>query len=135
MMDPMKLLWAEIRDLQRRVTARPPIQIQPSPLPYMFMVIVGGNTLSTGQNGCQYYSGVRTVPTAYDPNVTSTFVNGICRGTLYINGVAQTGYYLLVNDSNASWQNALLAGDRVWCSNSVRVTVDTGGYVTAYTPA
>lgn len=63
------------------------------------IAIDGGNTLATGQSGIKYQSSpVTNVPSAYDPTVTSSFIDGIGRGTLYINGVSQ-GYVLVILDS------------------------------------
>ncbi len=58
-----------------------------------------GNTLSDGSTlGIKWASPApTTVPSLYDPNVTSAFIDGIGRATLYINGVAQSGYVLVAH--------------------------------------
>ena len=66
-----------------------------SPIRLMTITITGGNTLTTGQAGIKYSSStISTVPSAYDPNVTSSFIDGIGRGTLRINGTLQSGFCL-----------------------------------------
>lgn len=124
-------VWEAIKDLRRRVTQRPDPIIAPR-APYLTVTIVGGNTLETGQNGVIYAGTVESVPSAYDPDVTSSFVDGIGRGTLYINQIAQSGYVLVVNDDRGSFRNALIADDVVWVGDAVAIPVAGGGTVRAY---
>ena len=101
----------------------------------MVLSIVGGNTLETTQTGINYQSGtITSVPSAYDPNVTSSFIDGIGRGTLYKDGVAQTGYVLIVNDDRGTFRNALLVSDGPITTGYVMIQVGSSGvYVQAYT--
>jgi hypothetical protein len=89
------------------------------------VIVSSGQTLDSGQTGVKYSSSAVTdVPSAYDPSVTSTFIDGIGRGTLYINGVAQSGYVLIRNDVNSPIQRALIAGDIVAVHEPTTVTVN-----------
>jgi hypothetical protein len=104
-------------------------------------VIVTGNTLATGQSGIKKTTTITNVPSAYDPTVTSSFIDGIGRGTLWINGVSQ-GLVLIVNDggggSNVNFD--LVGGsDPDVCSPvAATVSLTVGGdpnvKVTAYRP-
>lgn len=131
-------LWKAVQDLQRRVTQRPDIILPYTPI--RTILIKDGNTLDTEQLGVAYsLTGVNTVPSAYDPNVDSSFIDGIGRGTLYINGVAQDGYVLVVNDSRSSFGHALLGDnadedgpDLCWAFSEVAIPVDAGGSVAAW---
>ncbi len=124
-------LRAQIRTLSARLDQRPVQTMKPSG-DYLVVVIVGGNTLETGQPGVKYSASVGDLPSAYDPNVTSSFIDGVGRGTLYVNGVAQTGYVLVINDSNGTFLNDLVQTDRVWCSRAISAPVSGGASVTAY---
>ena len=105
--------------------------------PYMAILIDQGNTLTSGQDGIKYQASVATVPSAYDPNVTSSFVDGIGRGTLYIDGVAQSGYVLVANTSSGLLSISLLTGDTIAVGGTVAIPISGGGgaTVTAYTAA
>jgi hypothetical protein len=106
------------------------------------LAIVDGNTLSDGSTlGIVYESGgVYTVPAIYDPNAVGPFsaIDGIGRATLYINGIAQTGYVLVVHDGGSgAITNALFAGDLCLSSaNTVSIPLDTDPTqtITAYRP-
>jgi hypothetical protein len=98
------------------------------------IVIDQGNTLEEGSTGINYYEGTLTsVPEAYDPNVTTSFMDGIGRGTLYKDNVAQDGYVLVINDDHGSFRNALFQGDPIRTSGAVSIPVAGGGTVRAYT--
>ncbi len=66
--------------------------------PLYAIVIDVGNTLSDGTTkGAKYASPApTTVPSLYDPTVTSAFIDGICRGTLYQDNVSQ-GFVLVAH--------------------------------------
>lgn len=125
---------AEKRREKQEQSRNLPSRFQGSTSPYLYVLIVGGNELETGQQGVVYMdgAGVETVPSAYDPDVTSSFTNGIGRGTLYKNGVAQDGYVLVVNDDRGSFRNALVENDVVLVGDAVSIPVSGGGAVTAY---
>ena len=85
----------------------------PSTVAFQTILIDQGNVLASGQNGVKYIATVASVPSAYDPTVTSSFIDGIGRGTLYIDGVSQ-GYVLVANTSSGSIGSiALLTGDTI----------------------
>lgn len=121
-----------ISNVSRRITQRPEVIIAP-PLPYMFVTIEGGNTLDSGQDGVIWSdTEIDEVPDAYDPNVDTSFIDGIGRGTLYINGIAQDGYVLVVNDTRGVNFNAVIEGESPWTGGPVQIPVDGGGFVSAY---
>lgn len=122
----------EIQQLKARVDQRAIFFTTSGKRPYMVLTIVDGNELETGQDGIVYEANVATVPSAYDPTVTSTFIDGIGRATLHIDGVAQADYVLVVNDSRGTFGNALLAGDQIFTEGAVSIPVDGGGSVRAY---
>jgi hypothetical protein len=63
----------------------------------MRIVIDRGNTLATGQLGIKFSSSpISNVPSAYDPTVDTSFIDGIGRGTLYSDGVS-LGLVLVMN--------------------------------------
>lgn len=120
-------------DLARRITQRQIVIPGDGGQPYRTILIDGGNTLETGQDGVVYEATVASVPSAYDPDVTSSFIDGIGRGTLYINGVAQDGYVLVVNSDDGTFRNALVADDVIYSGGPISIPVDGGGSVQAYT--
>lgn len=125
-------LRREVETLKRRLDQRPVVSIS-SNVPYMFVLIEGGNTLDNGDDGVIYEDLIiASVPSAYDPNVTSSFIDGIGRGTLYVNGDARTGYVLVVNDNRGVNRNAVIAGESPYAGSAVSIPVDGGGSVTAY---
>ncbi len=133
-------LRAELRRLRREVSQRiikPPKGSAGSLT--RRIAITGGNTLATGQDGILYESSeITSVPSAYDPSVDTTFIDGIGRGIYYLNGVSQ-GYVLVVNDgrSGSVINFDLLGGDDydvgdVATTVSIEVSGGGGTTVTAY---
>jgi hypothetical protein len=123
----VKRIWQRIEriDVQQKIIKAPDL---------LLVVVDQGNTLETGQDGIVYYEGtLSSVPSAYDPDVTTSFTDGIGRGTLYKNGVAQEGYVLIVNDDRGSFRNALFQNDPFITSGAVAIPVSGGGTVRAYT--
>ena len=117
----------------RRIGARPVDSLSARTV-NLLLVVDRGNTLETGQLGVKYYSGtLASVPSAYDPDVTSSFIDGVGRGTLYKNGTAVSGYVLIVNDNQGSFRNALFIGDPIRTSGTVSIPVSGGGSDRAYT--
>ena len=96
-------LEREVQRLQNAIVQRPLRTRMGGRNSILTLLIDRGNTLSDGVTlGINYSSSeITTVPSAYDPNVTSTFIDGIGRATLYIDGVAQSGYVLVVNDTSS----------------------------------
>lgn len=133
MRDSIWELRAEVERLRRRVEQRPVLQTAVTLPAYRLITIDKGNTLETGQDGILYQASVTSVPSVYDPNVTSSFVDGIGRGTLYINGVAQTGYVLVVNSDQGSFRNAMFHNDVFVSTGSVRISAGGTDFVICYT--
>lgn len=101
---------------------------------YLKVIIKDGNTLDTGQDGVKYEATeIDSVPSAYDPDVDSSFIDGIGRGTLLINNVAQEGYVLVINSPQGGLGNAVRDGDEVWVQDTIAIPVDGGGTVQVYT--
>ena len=133
----IELLWAEVRRLKQSLAKRPIKPPKGSSTALMTVTITGGNTLTTGQAGIKYSSSlITTVPSLYDPNVTSSFADGIGRGQLRINGTLQTGFYLVVNDPNSPIQRALVQNDVIAVYNTVGIPLatDPDQSVTCYVP-
>lgn len=133
-------LRREIGKLRQGLAQRPVKPPKGSPASNRSITIIGGNTLADGVTlGVKYVAaGVATVPSAYDPTVTSTFVDGIGRGTLYVNGVSQ-GSVLVVNDgrTGSGVSVALFASDRIGTivTSTIPVAGDpNGATVTVYVP-
>lgn len=97
--------------------------IKPSPSGGLTIVVDRGNTLEEGSLGIKYEATVDSVPSLYDPTVTSSFINGIGRGTLYVNGIQQEDKVLIVNSDDGSYRNALLQGDPFISSGAIRIPV------------
>jgi hypothetical protein len=129
-------LERQIRKLREELTQRPFKPPKGSPTILRTVIIDQGNTLATGQSGCKYSSSaITSVPSAYDPSVTTSFIDGICRGTLYENGVSTGNYVLVLNDSTASVQRALVQNDVVAVQAAVSIPVagdPNGATVSAY---
>jgi hypothetical protein len=129
----IRLLKEQVRALSQRIEQRPVVQtvkLQPN----QFILITGGNVLTGGEQGIKFiYPNITSVPSAYDPNVTTSFIDGIGRGRLYRDGVLQTDYVLVVNDSRGTFQQALLTGDVLYTTGSVLISAPGGAFVTAYT--
>ncbi len=134
------LLEARIRQLEqtiKRIPSRWPV----SSTTLYHLVIDRGNTLSDGSTlGIKYSSSpIATVPSLYDPTVTSSFIDGIGRATLYVNGVAQTNKVLVVNDGrgDSTINYALFANDRCQ-TTGLQITIplvsDATQSVSCYTP-
>jgi hypothetical protein len=87
--------------------------------------IVSGNTLAeNGQTGIENVY-VTSVPTAYDPVTTSSFINGIGRGTLTLDGVTSPDYVLINNRTG----DVLVVDDKITCGTVLYMPVDAGGHV------
>lgn len=114
----------------------------PLPAASQFRIVVGGgNTLASGQDGINYSASTITdVPSAYDPSTAPSCIDGVGYGDLYIDGVYQ-GAVLLVNDGSngTSIDYDLLGGSGdqdvgrpVAATASLTVGGDPATTVTAY---
>jgi hypothetical protein len=118
----------EVAELKQDTQRLPCIipRSDPSPIKIRWVVIDKGNTLETSEDGVKYVASVTSVPSAYDPDTTSSFIDGIGRGTLFEDGVAQEGYVLVVNDDSGATRNAVLTGDVVWVVEPRNMPVGSG---------
>ena len=102
----------------------------------MTVYIDRGNILSTGQNGIKWAgSFITSFPSAYDANTMTSFIDGVGRGVLAIDGVVQDGYVLVLNDMGSGISNALIGDGFDRCSVLGPVSIQVGAsadYVTAY---
>lgn len=134
-------LEREVKKLRQALAQRPIKPPKGSATTRIYTLIIsGGNTLDDGVTSGIVYSEtpITEVPSLYDPNVDSTFIDGIGRATLYIDGIAQSGYVLVVHDGGSgAITNALFAGDPCLASpNAVSIPLasDSSQSVTAYRP-
>lgn len=126
-------LQRRVAELSRRLDNRPILGYQAPRAQYRLVQVVSGQTLGTGQIGVKYKTTpITSVPTAYDPNATSSFVDGIGRGILYIDNLPQSGYVLILNDSTCPILRVLVAGDFISTLAAIDMTVDAGGTVPVY---
>ena len=129
----IRQLCEDVADLKRRVAATP-VVVSPYQPAQMLLLIDRGNTLVTGQFGIKHVATVIvSVPSAYDPNVTSTFIDGIGRAKLVKDGVIQDGYVLVCNDPRSAWRSAFITDDAVATTGAVSISYGAGS-VTAYVP-
>lgn len=138
--DAIREMQREIRWLKNEMAKRPIKTRGGSPTAQKWIKIDRGNTLNDGITlGIKYVAGgVATVPSLYDPTVTSTFIDGIGRGTLYVNGT-DSGLVLVVNANifNVSIiVQALFTNDRVQAITTVAIPLagDPTQSVTCYVP-
>lgn len=133
------VIGGDLTEIRRRITMRPEV-IPGVPVVVRRIYIDQGNTLDTGEKGIKYEgSEITEVPTAYDPDSDTSFIDGIGRGQLEINGVLQSGYVLVVNDIRSGYGNAFLGDngyedgpDKPWAFYAVSIPVDGGGSVSAW---
>ena len=130
----IRSLEAEVERLRRRMEQRP-IHTVPS-AKVMTVWIDQGNILSTGQNGIKWAdSTITSFPSAYDADTMTSFIDGVGRGVLSVDGVVQAGYVLVLNDMGSGIGNALLGDGFDRCSVLGAVSVQVGAsadYVAAY---
>ena len=121
-------LQERIDGLERRLSQKPHV-ILPQNNGQMYVIIDKGNTLDggSGVDGIKHLTTeITSLPSAYDPNVTSTFINGIGRGTLVRDGVIQSGYVLVCNDVRSLWSHSLLQGDGAAVSGTAAIPNGSG---------
>jgi hypothetical protein len=105
----------------------------PEPTPELRLVIDKGNILETGEDGIVFAtSEITSVPSAYDPTVDDSFIDGIGRGYLYVNGAARDDMVLIVNDGSGTFPDALRQSDVIYSGGLKQIPVDGGGSVIAY---
>jgi hypothetical protein len=95
----------------------------------MYVIIDKGNTLDggVGTDGIKHLTTeITSLPSAYDPNVTSTFIDGIGRGTLVKDGLIMSGYVLVCNDKRSLWAHSLLKDDGAAVSGTALIPNGSG---------
>jgi hypothetical protein len=129
----IRMLKEQVRSLSQRIEQRPVVQTVKPPT-QQYLIIESGNTLASGQVGIKHLTTViSSVPSAYDPNVTSAFIDGIGRAKLIKDAVIQDGYVLVCNDARSAWRCAFRQGDAVAVSGSVNISYGAGT-VAAFVP-
>ena len=138
----MRDLWNQIRQLWkeigivRQILERINVQWRMPQTKVMTVWIDQGNILSTGQNGIKWAdSTITSFPSAYDADTMTSFIDGVGRGVLSVDGVVQAGYVLVLNDMGSGIGNALLGDGFDRCSVLGAVSVQVGAsadYVAAY---
>ncbi len=135
-------LRAEVARLKRQVEQRPMISVGGGGAanPILSLQILGGNILSDAiTDGIVWAaSPVTSVPTHYDPDVDTTFIDGIGYAVLYSDG-AFVGNVLVAHYSGngSPLQLALAAGMTVRAQTTVSLPVDATDpveFITAYVP-
>ena len=118
----IRQLCEDVADLKRRVAAMP-VVVSPYTEKNMYLIIDQGNTLDSGQPGIKHLTTLLTSIPVYDPNINTSFVDGIGRGRLVRGGVLADGYVLVVNDVRSLWAASLIRDDTV----AVSAIVSIGG--------
>jgi hypothetical protein len=109
-------LEREVRRLRQSQAQRPikPPKGGGADVQIYTLLIIGGNTLDDSvTDGIVYESTpLVDVPSIYDPDVDTTFIDGIGRAQLFIDGVLQAGNVLVLHDaSGGAITEALFAND------------------------
>ena len=128
MREEIKQLRREIEHLRRRMEQRPVLSHVPQSS-QRFLIIDQGNTLDSGQPGIKHLTTLLTSIPAYDPNVDTSFVDGIGRARLVVDGQLRSGYVLVCNDVRSLWAATLVRDD----TTVVAATALIGG-VSVYVP-
>ncbi len=97
-------LRREVRKLRQMIVQRPVKAPRGAFAPVYTLQITGGNVLSDGstQGIIRSSSSVTSVPSAYNPNVDTSFIDGIGRGVLFIDGTQQSGFVLIAHHAGAN---------------------------------
>ena len=124
----IRMLKEQVRALSQRIEQRPVVQTVKMPS-QMYVIIDKGNTLDggVGVDGIKHLTTeIASLPSAYDPNVTSTFIDGIGRGTLVKDGLIVSGYVLVCNDKRSLWAHSLLKDDGAAVSGTASIPNGSG---------
>jgi hypothetical protein len=117
----IRLLKEQVRALSQRIEQRPVVQTIKA-TQVLYLIIDKGNILDDGSDGIKLSTTLITSIPAYDPNVNTSFVDGIGRAQLVANGEILSGYVLVVNDLRSQWQSALMKTDPIASSGSVFIS-------------
>lgn len=133
-------LEREVRRLRQEIAQRPIKPPKGSTLATYTLSIIGGNTLSDGvTDGIVWESGgVLTVPSAYNPAVDTSFIDGIGRASLYVNYTYQGTVLVAHYAGNGSPLTLALFADDVVVTSAATISVEVSGgggsTVTCYVP-
>ena len=117
----IRQLCEDVADLKRRVSAMP-VVVSPYQQATVYLIIDKGNILDDGSDGIKLSVTLITGIPVYDPNVNTSFVDGIGRAQLVKDGEIQDGYVLVVNDVRSQWQSALMKLDPIASSGTVVIS-------------
>ncbi len=96
-MDELQKIRADLEMLRRRAdqqNVRRVVQRERT----LVLVIIGGNTLDSGQAGIKHVTTQTTCPADYDPDVDTSYADGWGNAYLYVDGVVQAHKVLVCND-------------------------------------
>ena len=116
----IRQLCEDVADLRRRVAAMP-VVVNTYTEQNMYLIIDQGNTLDSGQPGIKHLTTLLTSVPVYDPNVNTSFIDGIGRGRLVRGGALADGYVLVVNDVRSLWAASLIRDDTVAVSSIISI--------------
>ena len=117
----IRTLREQVRALAQRIEQRPVVQTIKVPQIY-YLLIDKGNILDDGSDGIKFSTTLITSSPEYDPNAVSSFIDGVGRAKLIVNGETQSGYVLVCNDVRSLWASALLKNDPIASSGSVLIS-------------
>jgi hypothetical protein len=91
---------ARVAALTDRVAARPAIagKAGGGSEPERLVSIIGGNLLGSGAYGIKFVSALPTVDKFYDPDVDTTFPDGLGYATYYVDGVLEPENVIVIHD-------------------------------------
>lgn len=112
-----------------RVLAGFPARFAGGGKPHVYTVsIIGGNMLSSGQQGVKSVSSLTSVPVKYDPTIDTSFIDGVGYGLLGIDGVYDGTKVLVVNNGGGLTFNSfpLIANNVIITSGPIAIPVGAG---------
>lgn len=125
MKNEIKQLKAEIARLSARLDQRPAKITMGARGLYRIIIIDQGQELESGDLGIKWSEDpITELASDYDPDSVTTYPDGIGRGTLYVNGIEQDGYVLVINDTLSGISSAVIQSDS--CFASAPITMDAG---------
>lgn len=126
-------LRKQILDLRQQIAMRPVgVPMRPQTVWQAYVQIINGQLISSIIPVIQYAAGPLTLPTAYDPNTTTSYIAGIGNGYMYNAQGVQLTNKVLVLHNFAAMTDPLMAGDTFRVGPAIQVSVSGGGNVAAY---
>jgi hypothetical protein len=115
----------------RRLRSQTPLRLPPARVTRTYhLKLIGGNELDSGQDGIIYAASV-TPLAVYDPEVDTTFPDGLARGWLFIDGARQAERVLIRHDF-LGHTGAFIGGTHLSVTGTTTLTYD-GTPMTCYT--